>query len=263
MKQIFFRELKANFKSFLLWTVITAVIIVVGYIEYSGMKEAGETVAAVFGMMPRIAKIMFGMDDRAPLDTPLGYYMVMYLWITFITFAYSAMLGADLIAKEERDKTSDFLYVKPVTRTQALTGKFLAGIFYCTAIALVCVIATVFSFVPMLDIPFTTEVVITHIGMWFSQLVFFAIGFFLASVLHFRRTTLAAIGVLVVMYFLMVFIQMSETYSLNVFCIFQHFYSYDVIQDGLNPLYMALSTVLVVLGYFVSLACYRKRSLHN
>ena len=40
---------------------------------------------------------------------------------------HAAMLGATIIAKEERDKTSEFLFAKPVLRSTIITAKLLAA----------------------------------------------------------------------------------------------------------------------------------------
>ena len=40
---------------------------------------------------------------------------------------HAAMLGADIISKEERDKTAEFLFVKPISRNKIIISKLLGS----------------------------------------------------------------------------------------------------------------------------------------
>ena len=75
-----------------------------------------------------------------------GFYGIMFLYMAVMAAVHAVILGAGVIAEEERDKTSEFLYAKPVSRSRALTGKLLAGLTNLVVLNLVT-LASSFVFV--------------------------------------------------------------------------------------------------------------------
>ena len=122
MKVIVFRELKANRKGLLIWMVGMLFMVAIGAAEYGTVVENSESIMQMMDALPRIVKVIFGMDIL-PIDTPLGYYVCMYLWYSMVAFAHAIVLGATIIAKEERDRTAEFIYTMPYSRKTISVGK--------------------------------------------------------------------------------------------------------------------------------------------
>ena len=57
-----------------------------------------------------------------------GYYSILFVYILLMATIHAAMLGADIIAKEERDKTSEFLFVKAFIKKYHYYGKIIGSI---------------------------------------------------------------------------------------------------------------------------------------
>ncbi|MFA5881807.1 MAG: ABC transporter permease subunit, partial [Eubacteriales bacterium] len=53
---------------------------------------------------------------------------MLFLYLVVMATIHAAMLGANIIAKEERDKTAEFLLAKPVSRNEIITVKLGAGL---------------------------------------------------------------------------------------------------------------------------------------
>ncbi|MFL6561849.1 MAG: ABC transporter permease subunit [Bacillus sp. (in: firmicutes)] len=56
-----------------------------------------------------------------------GYYSLLYIYLLLMATIHATMLGASIIAKEERGKKAEFLFVKPVSRNGIITAKLLVA----------------------------------------------------------------------------------------------------------------------------------------
>ena len=75
---IFFRELKANLKSLLIWAVIIALLIWVAVIKYSAYAENPEMLA-VLDQLPKA--LLDAMSFEAfNLTTLTGFYGIMFIY---------------------------------------------------------------------------------------------------------------------------------------------------------------------------------------
>lgn len=265
MIKVFKRELKANFKSLIFWSIGLFLMGAVGFFEYSAVASSGEAAVAIFDMMPRVVRVMYGAGTLS-LGTPEGYYACMFLWLTLIAFAHAILLGASIISKEEKDKTSEFLFSKPINRKTVITAKILVSIINMVVIALVAWISTVAFFLPQLEgINLFKDVNITMIGMFITQIVFFFIGIFISGILKDnRKGNLYAVAVLLITYFISVFIEMSGKIDfLNFLSPFRYFNAVSIMDKGLSLLYIIISAIIIaVTGYF-SYMFWEKRDLNN
>src|SRR5690625_7041739 len=73
------KELKENRRSLLIWIGVMLGMISVGAAEYSVVVEAGDAIMDLFESLPSVLAIGFGIDS-IPVNTPVGYYVMMYLW---------------------------------------------------------------------------------------------------------------------------------------------------------------------------------------
>ena len=71
------------------------------------------------------------------LTTITGFYGVMFAYFSLIATISAAMWGSDIISKEERDKTVEFLLTLPVTRSKVVTAKTLAALVNCIGLLLI------------------------------------------------------------------------------------------------------------------------------
>ena len=121
------RELKANRKSLLLWSIGVLFMVGVGMGKYAGMNGTGETMNELMAEMPKSLQAIMG-SGGFDLSTAIGYYGLLFLYLVIMATIHAVMLGANIIAKEERDKTAEFLLVKPISREKVITAKLLASL---------------------------------------------------------------------------------------------------------------------------------------
>lgn len=265
MRQVFFREMRANWKSLFFWSLSLLALASIGFVEFAGIKNATDSIDFIFNMMPRIVRVMFGFSSL-PIFSAQGYYVCLYLWICFLTYTHAALLGATLLSKEERDQTADFLFSMPVRRDVVITGKLLAGAVNVIILGLVTWVSTLIFFLPQIEgIQFTSEINLTMIGMIITQLVMLCAGMCCAACARsYKKATHYAMAYVVVSYFLYVFIEMVGTISfMNFITPFRFFYAEGMLQNKLQPLYLCISVLMVCATGAVTYRCYKKRDLHH
>jgi ABC-2 type transport system permease protein len=113
---IFKRELRAHRKSLILWSAAILLVIVSALGKYSTAVASGQSINALFDQIPEAIKAVLGMGNF-DLSTISGFYGMCYLYLALLAAVHAVLLGANIIAKEERDKTTEFLLVKPFQAT--------------------------------------------------------------------------------------------------------------------------------------------------
>jgi ABC-2 type transport system permease protein len=146
MKAIVFKELKANRKGLSMWMFGMLFMVAIGAAEYGTVVENSESIMSMMDAMPRIVKVIFGMDIL-PVYTPLGYYVCMYLWYSMVAFAHAIVLGATIISKEERDRTAEFLYTMPYSRKTIISGKIIAAVINVLCMTIFTFYVEIYAFI--------------------------------------------------------------------------------------------------------------------
>ena len=121
---LFLFELKRNSKSFLIWAVVEIFMVAAGMSKYAASVQSGQSINVLIEKMPQMLRALFGAG-QFDLSTAFGYYCVLYVFLLLISVVHATLLGSTIISKEERDKTSEFLYTRPISRSQILTQKIL------------------------------------------------------------------------------------------------------------------------------------------
>lgn len=123
---IAWREIKANSRSFLVWTVSLAIFNFAMMMLYPSFADEAGGLADFIEMLPQEFLRAFGLD-RLSLSDIMGYYATEgYLVFILASSLYAVLLSSSLLAKEESDKTIEFLLARPVTRSQVVLNKLLA-----------------------------------------------------------------------------------------------------------------------------------------
>ena len=113
---IFLRELKANLKSLLIWSVIIGLLIMMAVAKFSAFAGDPEMLKMLDAMPPAL---LDALNMRAfNLTTLTGFYGIMFIYFGLMGAIAAAMWGSDIISKEERDKTVEFSLVLPVSRSR-------------------------------------------------------------------------------------------------------------------------------------------------
>lgn len=262
---IFLRELKAYRKSLIIWSIVIFFMIISAIGKFSAYAESGQSMNELLSQIPKSIKAVLGMGDF-DLTKVSGFYGMFYLYILLMATIHATMLGANIISKEERDKTTEFLLVKPVSRVKIITAKLLASLFNIIVfniVTLVLSIALLEKYSNGEDI--TGEILLLMVGMFILQLVFLSIGTGIAA--SSRRPKSAAsvaTAVLLVSFILSSAINMnSKLEGLKYITPFKYFEAEKLLNEGgFQPVFLLLSFVLIAVLTCVTYVFYRKRDLN-
>ena len=131
---IFIRELKANLKSLIIWCGFIVFFVYMGMAKFSAFASDPDLLK-VLDSLPQELLDVFQMN-AFNLTTLSGYLGVMFTYFALITAIFAVILGSDIISKEERDKTVEFVLTLPITRAKLITGKILVGLVNCIVFVL-------------------------------------------------------------------------------------------------------------------------------
>lgn len=124
---VFWQELKIDRKAFALWLLGMLFLIGACVGKMSGMvDENSAALSAMLMLLPPSLRGLFGLG-AVDYSQPIGIFGVVAVYIALVASLHAAGLGAGAFAREERDKTFEFLYVKGRSRTAILSAKVLSG----------------------------------------------------------------------------------------------------------------------------------------
>ena len=262
--RIYLRELKANFKSLLIYIGVVGFFAVVGFSKYSAYAKNPELLD-VLDAMPKAMLDSFNMN-AFNLTTVEGFFGVMYAFVGVILGIAAVMWGSDIISKEERDKTVEFSLTLPVKRSTLITAKLGAALTNCIILALATwglnwVSAQSYS---------PTQVYYDFLNQGMAallvlQIIFLAIGIFIGSAMkQHKRASSVAISVLLGTYFLSVIAGLKEEWNfLKYFTPFKYFDPSLILHESrveTEFLWISLGIVVVCLtGAYVT---YSRRDLY-
>lgn len=262
---MFKRELKVNLKNFIIWTTILVGIFLVVFLVYPSLtsNENIQMLNEMLTMFPEEMIKAFNMDISS-IDTAFGWMKTEgFTFVLLVTGIFSGILGANILLKEESDKTIEYLNSLPVTRKSIAISKILCGAFY---IVLMILVVGVFNFIGLsLGEEFDKKAYIAlSITPLFSSLTIFSICLFLSTFTHKTKKTLGiSLGIVFASYFLNIISELGEsTEFLKYVSIFTLADVRNVIiERAINPV-MVVATALLVVGFIaLTIIRYERKEL--
>jgi ABC-2 type transport system permease protein len=263
---IYWRELKSYRKSLIFWSIGVLFMVVSGMAKYEAYSSSGQSINELMANIPKSVKAVLGFGE-IDLSTISGYYSMLFLYLILMATIHAALLGASIIAKEERDKTSEFLFVKPVSRRTVITAKLSAAFTNVVIFNLV----TFISLVGIMGKYNTNgedvngDIALTMMGMFLAQVLFLVIGSALASIKKKSKTAPStATGILLITYLLSIIIALNEGLeNLKYLTPFKYFEAQNIMfGNGLEPIFIILSVVISLVLLILTYAFFKKRDLN-
>lgn len=247
-------ELKQGWKSFVIWTLSIGFFIAVCVFLYPEMGNEMENVNDLFSSMGAFTAA-FGMD-RLNFGTLIGFYAVECGNVLGIGGAFfSAFISVNVLAKEERERTAEFLLAHPVSRIRIITEKLAAVMVQILAMNLVIYLLAAASIAAIGEnIPWK-ELSLMHLSYFLIQIELAGICFGISAFLRHGGLGVG-LGLATVMYFLNIVANISERAEfLEYITPFGYADGADIIADlsldiGKILLGMLFALVGIVLAYW-------------
>lgn len=262
---IFLREIKAQRKSFFIWCIGIVAMVAGGMSKYGVTKNAGQTMNELISSMPKALQAIMGTGSL-DISTVNGYYGILFLYLIVMTTIHATMLGATIISKEERDKTAEFLLVKPISRRAVIFSKWMVSLFTIIVINMVTYVISIVmvEYYNKTNASFDSEIFQLMVGMFVLQLLFLSLGMGIAAASKKpKRATGLSTAVLLLAFFLSILIDMNERLEVLTFLTpFKYFEAKDIINgSGFEALFVVLSIILIVVFTVITFFAYEKRDL--
>ena len=265
---LFLKELKFNKKSIIIWSICIFLLLFIGVgKEFSMMTSSGaESMNELMENFPKSAKVIFGMNDY-DLSKIEGYYSMMSMYIFIIVGIQAAMLGTGILAKEEIDKTFEFLCVKPISRIKIVISKFCAAVVNMLILNIVTFVASIYSIYCTGNL--TNELIgkITYLmfGMFLLQLIFSTAGMLIySSSKKAKMASAITSAIVLITFFISKLIDLKDNIEfLKYLTPFKYFDAGEIMfENNMNTVYIILSLFLIITFFIGTNVLYRKKDLN-
>jgi ABC-2 type transport system permease protein len=263
---IYLRELKAHRKSIIIWSISMLIFIAMSMQKYDaliGVEGGGAELIEMLEAMPKFLQSMWGLS-MLDITSPMGYYSVLFFYLALMAAIHAGMIGSGIIAKEERDRTVEFLLVKPVTRNKIITSKLLAAL---TNVIIMNLAIFIPSFIVIKGISsdsIFTSMLLFMIGLFFIQIIFMCIGALAASInKNPKKSGMITMSILLSSFFISIIVDMNESFEILRFLSpFKYFDGKMLLLNGnINLGYIFLTFIIVTSCLVLMYKSYKRRDM--
>lgn len=202
-------ELKQSWKSLAIWTLSIGFFVVICVLMYPEMEGEMEDVSEMFSSMGAFTAA-FGMD-KLNFGTLIGFYAIECGNILGIGGAFfAAILGVTALAKEEKERTAEFLLSHPISRKRIITEKLIAVFLQIILMNVLVFLMSIASVVCIDEEILWKELWLLHLAYFFVQVVLAGICFGISAFIRGNGIG-AGIGLATMMYFINIVANITES----------------------------------------------------
>ena len=258
------KEFKSYFKPFCIYGVISILFIVMGMTKYVGFSGTNsESMSSLLEGFPKVFLAMFGMVG-VDVDSLSGYYMVLQFYIFIMIALFAVNLAMKVVNEESQDKTFEFIFTKPVSRSFVLTNKIIPAVFYLMLIALINSLFSKFA-LNMIDVDNTINEVIANssIYMFLISLVYFSGVLLICSVCKSVRLSTKISYLFFVLTYIGAFIYqtLDDVRVVKFFTPLQYFTATEVINNDIDSIFIIISIVITIVCVGCSYMFFSKKDI--
>lgn len=170
-------ELKHLLRTLVFWLVgLAGILLLLMKGFYPAMMETKTEVAMIFANFPPQVLTAIGID----IDTFFsyeGYYVFTFTYIGLLTAIMAVSVSLQTFAREKRDKCTDFLLTKPVSRNEVFVAKYLACLTVILLFNLFFIGVSALDFIQKsTDFHLNAQFVLYMLTPFLTQLVFLSLG---------------------------------------------------------------------------------------
>lgn len=262
---IYLHELRSQRKSALIWTCSLIALATLYLSVYPGMAKDAEAFKSLLGSYPPTVRAMLGIN----LDTitsVLGFYSLVFSFITLCGAIQAMNLGTSILSKETRERTADFLLVKPVSRSTVVTAKLLAALttILATNVVYYAVTLLIANSVKISD--FSNKLFfMINLTLLFLQVIFLAIGIAVSVFFKKLKSVLpVSLGTVFGFYMIGAFIATGkDNDAARFFSPFRYFDNSYILQHAsYETAYLVTGAAVVVIAVIVAYFIYIKKDIH-
>lgn len=262
---MYLHELKSLRKSAIIWTCVLIAIAALYLSLYPGMTKDAQDFQKLLGGYPPAVRAMLGINLEY-IASILGFYSFAFSFITLCGAIQGMNLGVSVLSKEARERTADFLLVKPVSRVSIVTAKILAAltvllatdiVFYAASFALANAVKTS---------DFSGKLFfMINLTLLFLQVIFFSLGIVVSVFFKKLKSVLPiSLGVVFGFYIIGALIATGDhNEAARYFSPFKYFdISYLLQHAAYEASYLITGAVVVAVAVVAAYIIYIKKDIH-
>lgn len=261
---MYLHELKSLRKSTVIWTCSMIAIALLYLSLYPSIANDAASFEKMMAGYPASVRAMLGVSINS-ISSILGFYSMIITFVVLCGAIQAMNLGLSILSKETRERTADFLLVKPVSRTAIVNAKVLA--------ALTMLLATDASYYVVASILASTVqqsgysgkvFLLINLTLLFIQLIFFAIGLVVSVFFDRLRSVLpVSLGTVFGCYIVGALIATGKDDASRFISPFRYFDYPSIIKNsGYEAPYLIAGAVIVLVSVATSYLVYSRKDIH-
>ena len=257
------QELRMGRKSLITWCLSLSGILLLFMLFYPTIFDQLEGFQKIFESFPLEFQKALGFDTL-DLTNILSFYQFPFTYILVAGAVQAMNLGVSILSSEVREKTGDFIFVKPVTRHTIVSMKMLA-------ILIQILITNIFIFLTaLLTISLLSEngynlklFTLLTTSLFFIQIFFASFGLFISVFIKRIRSVLPiSMGVVFLFYIIYLLNETLDDWTLKLISPFSYFNLSGIARDmNYDSLYLFLWFILVSLFIFLTFKLFSRKDL--
>ena len=258
-------ELKSLRKSAIIWTCVLIGLAALFLSVYPSMAEDAAGFKEVLSGYPEAVRSMLGINLDY-ITSILGFYSMIFSFIVLGGAIQAMNLGLSILSKETRERTADFLLVKPVSRSAIVSAKLLAS--FTTILTTNIVFCAVSSFiansVKIEDFSGKLFFMI-NLTLFFIQLIFLALGVVVSVFFSKLKSVLPlSLGIVIGLYMIgALFATGNNDEAARFISPFKYFdITYIINNASYEAVYLITGAVIVVAAVVASYIIYIRKDIH-
>ncbi len=240
---LFTHEFRGRLKGLMIWTIATFLFLILSTAK--GEAFIGDpSVNEMLEVMPKAMLALFGMNGL-DVSTYEGYYGVVYVYLLIAYAFYGINAVISPFLNEQKFKTAEYLYVKPLSRKKVAMVKLMSSMLALVIYQVIVLLLVASYFSIIVDANITDYIITLHMHAFLISIFFAGIALILSSVLtKFKQSQMVAYLVLLATYLIMTIDQLVETSSNFMYLSPFIFFSATKLLDGNQELIMYLICIV-------------------
>jgi len=257
-------ELKSLRKSAVIWACVLVGLAALFLSIYPGMAKDAAGFKDLLSGYPESVRAMLGINLDY-ITSILGFYSMIFSFIVLGGAIQAMNLGLSILSKETRERTADFLLVKPVSRSAIVSAKLLAAfttilttdIIFCAVSSLIANSVKIEDFSGRLFF-------LINLTLFFIQLIFLALGVVISVFFNKLKSVLPlSLGIVIGLYMIGALFATGKDDAVRFLSPFKYFdVTYIINNAGYEAVYLITGVVIVVIAVVASYIIYIKKDIH-
>jgi ABC-2 type transport system permease protein len=261
---IFLHEVKAYRKSTIIWTV--SLIVVVGFFMslYPAIAHDADQFKKLLEGYPEAVRKAVGVSIDS-ITSLLGFYSYVFIYIVLCGSIQAMNLGLSIFSKEVQEKTADFLFTKPVTRTAIMTAKLLAAVCSLILTNVVYIVAASIIALSVSKEPIDMKVLLLiSMSAFFVELMFMAFGVVVAVIARRIKTVLPlSLSIVFGFFILNMFGSIIGEKAIRYLTPFKYYdTAYIIKHAAYEPSFIIIEVIFIIVAIVSSYFIYAKKDIH-